>query len=271
MVLTLRIKSFVFFFNGAIYEHMTFQELNKFQINFSFYFNLLSRNIKISTWSTLYAVAGMIEDLPICFRYCSTGSALALASFLPILLRQPVEKQKTTVWVGEGVHLNFTTDLLVESNAETAPIRATVVAGDNLWNRREGIKSKHNHRQRKRSHFWSGRWFIFHIHLRDIIKLILTAFHVRYVHSVRTSYPSHLVSRQQPPPSLWLPWQLTRRRESWDSFKYIGDKSRPRWHQASELPLSAEPTGVLTVLIPRRLFYKHAPLINIEAFSLKMV
>lgn len=40
VVLTLRIKKlfFLFFFNGTIYEHMTSQELNKFQINFSCFF-----------------------------------------------------------------------------------------------------------------------------------------------------------------------------------------------------------------------------------------
>lgn len=181
-------------------------------ISGSFYLNLFSQNIKINTWSTLYAVAGTIEDLPICFRYWSTGSALALASFLPILLRQPVEKQKkATMWVegrGEKKQNNTYTWILqlifwlnqTQRRRRSGP---TVVAGDNLWNRQEGIKSKHNQGQKKRSHFWSGRWFIFHIHLRDVIKLILTAFHVCYVHSVRTSYPSHLVSRQrapQPPP-----------------------------------------------------------------------
>lgn len=76
-------------------------------------------------------------------------------------------------------------------------------------------------------------------------------------------------SSHQPPPSLWFPWQLTRRRERRSWFKCIGDKSRPRWHRASELPVPAEPTGVLTVLIPRRLFYKHAAPTNKAAFSLK--
>lgn len=54
--------------------------------------NILYHILSVELITADYLTVDQQIDSPICFRYWSTGNAVALASFLPILLRQPEEK-----------------------------------------------------------------------------------------------------------------------------------------------------------------------------------
>lgn len=91
--------------------------------------------------SYVIGVCCLPKDLPICFLYWSTGNALALASFLPILLAclRRNKRRKKTNRLSQGCTSSFSH---TESHRDT-PASAVLLLRGKAWNLQEGGLSWH--------------------------------------------------------------------------------------------------------------------------------